>query len=266
MSRSERTRDKYPMIDAFGGKHEFLGDGGEFVDTEARIRSIWPFLVGRAQSFQSTLKPRERVNTDIEDTISALYIALVEKDKDWEPARGKYITFAGVVIEREFCSIRDKARTVHSPRNSSGRLKEYKEEEADGTISPRRMKTFHDIRRTAEGMSGIGSGTNNDQESGFEHVPSVDITPDKIAAENETLASYRQAVLSVTANVLNPTEARVIGLLWGLWGKDVETVFRVSWITGMSQEDVQRTKVRACSKIRRHLTEIGHPVAVQEAH
>src|SRR4051812_9532283 len=111
MSQNDRIRDKYPLFYAYGDKHTFLDDEAAVkATTEERIRSIWPFFVGRVLGFVESLKPRERVNFDPEDILSSLWIALAEKDDQWTLERGKYITFAGIIMDRELFAIRDLAR------------------------------------------------------------------------------------------------------------------------------------------------------------
>jgi hypothetical protein len=99
--------------------------------------------------FADTLRPRDLANYDPEDVLTELYLALLlEKDHKWEPERGKYLTFAGTkVVENELHAIRDRSHTVHSPRNSSCRLKQYEPAQVGGTLSGRKAKTFADIRR-----------------------------------------------------------------------------------------------------------------------
>ena len=63
MPQHERIKKKFPALFAFGDHHQFLDDDGAVAATpEARIRSIWPFIVRRVLAFQRTLKARERVN------------------------------------------------------------------------------------------------------------------------------------------------------------------------------------------------------------
>lgn len=254
MSKNERIRDKYPVFDAYGGKHDFL-DAGEAAGTtvEGRIRSIWPFIVRRVLAFSETLKPRERVNYDPEDVLTEIWLILAEKDALWTAERGKYITFAGIIIDRELCSIRDKARTVQAPRNSSCRMKKYREEEADGSITGRRAKTAADIRRTGDGTKDLGHERNADQVSGRE--------PLAILAGAESRAESHDAIKSAIKR-LSPFEALVVGRLSGLWGRPASSVWLISWETGRGQEEVRRAKDRAVLKIRKHLTAIKHPVAV----
>ena len=89
------------------------------------VRLRWPILAafGQHHVFQDALNFRERVNFDPEDAISELWVVLAEKNDKWESERGKYITFAGVIVDRELCAIRERSRTVRSPKDSSYRIK-----------------------------------------------------------------------------------------------------------------------------------------------
>ena len=254
MSR-EQIKDKYPMFFAYGGQHTFLSnEEASKVGTEARIRSIWPFIVRRGLAVPQTLKPRDKVNFDPEDTLSELWISLAENDGEWSPERGKYITFAGVIIDRELCAIRDKARTVHSPRNSSCRMKEYKAEEAEGTITPRRLKTANDIRRTSDGIQPI-AGKRSDFDRALDEEPVSAITLREMT--EETIDAIKVAI----RGALTPIEAAVLGRLSGIWGNPPQTVALVSLATGRDQAEIRRIKARAWRKVRDYLTESMHPVA-----
>jgi hypothetical protein len=256
MSR-ERIKDKYPMFFAYGGDHTFLDtEAARSADTETRIRSIWPFIVRRVLAFQQTLKPRDKVNFDPEDTLSELWIALAENDGEWSPERGKYITFAGVIIDRELCAIRDKARTVHSPRNSSCRMKEYKSEEEMGTISPRRLKTANDIRRTAEGIQPM-TGNGPEFDKALDEEPVSTLTVKEMT--EETIDAIKAAIRSALTTI----EATVLGRLSGIWGNEPQTVWVVSLATARDQEEVRRIKARAWRKVREYLTTERHPAAVE---
>jgi hypothetical protein len=255
MSIRERIRDRYPIFYAYGDEHEFLdAEAAAAATPESRIQSIWPFIVKRVLSFQSTLKAIERANCDAEDTLTELWIALREKDRLWSPDRGKYITFAGVVIDRELCAIRDRARTVHSPRNSSCRLKEYRAEEADGTISARRRKTFDDIRRTSEGIQPIVEpATTSARTLGEDHDADALTSQEE---RHESIDALKAAIKRLTA-----FEARVVGKMAGLWGQAPQSVWRIAWEAQRDPSEVRRAYSRAWRKIKVHLIEIDHPVA-----
>ena len=263
MQRRDRIRDRYPIFSAYGGEHEFLTTEAAIAATpEARIRSIWPFIVRRVIKFQESLKHRERANFDHEDTLTELWVALAEKDSEWSPDRGKYITFAGVIIDCELCAIRDKARTVHSPRNSSCRLKKYRAEEQSGTISGRRLKTANDIRRTSDGIGPISPGHSREATSigVIHHDPAVVLAGRE--ATEETIDALKVAIKAT----LTPFEASVLGRLAGLWGRTPQTVWQMAWETGHDQGDIRRAKSRAFAKVRRHLLSIRHPATVDAKH
>lgn len=264
MSRNERIREKYPFLYAYGDTHAFLAvEEAVNATTEARIRSIWPFIVKRVLAFAESLKPRERVNFDPEDVLSELWVALAEKDHKWTPERGKYITFAGTIIDREFCSIRDRSRTVESPRNSSCRMKAYAKEEEDGSITPRRLKTSNDIRRTGDNTSRIAHGDKLSSESGESEAMVLcgnTKEPLEIVAESEGVAISLDAVKRAI-RLLPPFEALVMGRLSGLWGKPKQSTWEIAWHTGREESEVRRAKSRAILRIRRHLISISHPAA-----
>lgn len=252
MSKSE-SKSRYPLLRVYGSRTTFLTDE-EVGNASAadRIKSIWPFVVGRVLSFSSTLKPREKVNFDSEDVAAEIWIALANANSEWTPERGRYITFAGVIIDRELFAIRDKARTVHSPRNSSCRMKEYLESEANGSISQRRQRTANAIRSTSTGIHPIDKSDRKD-------IKDEEPLRVMVSAEDaeEGADALRQAMQTLTS-----FEAMVIGRTSGLWGQPEASVHRISWETGIQQIEIRRAKERANAKVRRYLLAIGHPVAL----
>lgn len=258
MSRRSSLRDQYPALFSYGDQHKFLTtEEAELATPEERIRSIWPFLVRRILLFQARLKPREKVNFDPEDTLSELFIILMEKDAQWTPERGKYITFAGTIIDHELCAIRDKSSTVHAPRNSSCRLKEYQAEEDAGTISDRRLKTYNDIRRTSESSACVDGS-----DPGVFQVPCARHADPADSAVRSEAADEAGAALQAAILQLDYSEAVVIGLLSGLWGHRPQNATEIAWRTQRSPAEVRRLYSNAVSKIRDHMTAFGHPATI----
>lgn len=253
--KDEPLRDRYPLFSAFGEEQEFLGPEESIeASTEARIVSIWPFLKRRASAFCKSLKPRERVNFDPEDVLLELWVALREKDEGWTPERGKYITYAGTIVDRELCSIRDRSRTVESPRNSSGRMKEYQSEEESGELTHRRRVTASQILRTND-ISPIASSLN---ESGVLGVDKED--PAKALVEAERKQSISGTVSLAIRNALTPYESSVIGRIFGLWGESPKSTWRTAWETATDTADVRKAKNRALDKMRARLLSVDRPI------
>lgn len=242
MPKRERIKQKFPIFFAFGDRHRFLdADAAVAATPEARIRSIWPFLVRRVLAFQRTLKAREKANFDPEDTLAELYTLLFEKDGHWNPGRGKYITFAGALIDHELCAIRDRSRTVHSPRNSACRLKEYERIEAAGVMTERRRKTAEQVRRTAGGVQALAE---IDQEA--RHAPDPADEAQRREADDAGVALVRQAI----RRELSPFEAAILGMSTGLWGSPPRTIAQIAEATLKDPADVKRAKARAFLKLR----------------
>jgi DNA-directed RNA polymerase specialized sigma24 family protein len=253
----ERLRDRYPTFFAFGGKHEFLDTEGALATTvEGRIRSIWPYIVGQVLAFQKTLKSRERLHFDPEDTLIEIWVAVARKDDHWSPDRGRYITFAAKIIQNELCSIRDKAHTVQSPRNSSGRMKQYREEEAAGTLTDRRRKTVADIKRTGQVAASIGTRGAEDDEAAYDPF----FTDDPLVAlVSRERADGMRSGLRDAMQRLTPLEAEVVSRLAGLGGTEAMSVRKLGAALGRKEVEITRAKERAVSKIRRHLIVTRHP-------
>lgn len=246
MKKNERIGDKYPALYTYGGKHAFLTSEEAAAETrEARIKSIWPFLVRRVLNFSKTLKPRERVNFDCDDVVNELWAAIAEKDCLWSADRGKYITFAAVIIDRELCAIRDKSRTVQSPRNSSCRMKKYRGMQEDGSISSRCRQTAADIARTGENSADI-----NDKWG----IESQAASSPASALETQEAASENLSLIKGAVRQLEPFEAQVLGRFSGLWGQQPESLWMIAFRCGREVNEVRRVKDRAVRKIREHLT------------
>lgn len=261
--RTNVSRNRYPVLYAYGTRHEFLDvEAAKLATTEDRIRSIWPFIVNRVISFHFTLRPRERVNFDPEDVLIELFVVLSKKDAQWSPERGRYITFAGVIIDRELCAIRDSSRTVESPRNSTVRMREYKEEEKAGTISSRRAGTANDIRRSSEGTNSISVDSGTDARGGSANWhPTTQEGPTEILIGNEDGDQFRAAIKNaIFHSQLTPLEACVVGRTVGLWGNSKRTIKKIAEETERDHREVRRALWTAHQKIRQYLLSVNHPV------
>ena len=267
MSRNDRIKDRYPALFAYSGTHRFLGsDTTTETSFEDRIKSIWPFAVRRILRFAKTLKPRELSNYDPEDILSEIMLKLAEKDDKWSPERGKYITFVGVIMEHELQSIRDRARTVHAPRNSSSRLSQYSADTAAGTMSEQKSKTAADIRRTREGTFGLTSTPfiDSEQNYGTAHDDPIILADGSNEGPVEAAIRREAAALSCKAlrlalRKLTALEALVICRLWGIGGSLPESIWFISWSTTRDITEIRGAKDRAMTKIRKHLADSPQP-------
>jgi RNA polymerase sigma factor (sigma-70 family) len=239
--KTERLRQKYPMFYAFGEQQTFPTEE-DLVnsDVHTRIRSIWPFAVQKVMKFHESLKPREQANTDPEDLLSDLYIMLVEKNGQWQPERGRYITYAGKLIVRELLAIRDRSRTIQSPRNATSRMKDYQACDENGTLTERRRETYGQLSRTVENakpMPSDGVAWRVDDD----HVEEV--------AERD-LGEHELGLISKAIRKLPPTESLVLGWASGLWGSGFCTHQEIADRLSRSVEDVRDIKASAYAKIR----------------
>lgn len=244
--RRGSARERYPLLSAYGDAAvRFLGHEEAVAATrDQRIRSVWPFLVKAVLEFCDSLTPRARANYDPEDVMGELYAVLLEKDARWEPDRGKYLSFVGRLISNELHAIRDRATTVHSPRNSASRIKGY---EAAGEMSARRRKTYVDILRVAA-----------------EHLCVEDAEPPgggeaggaEAAAARE---DYRRARARIRLGVagLDADEAEAIGRAFGLFGRPEQPVPEIAAATGRTAHHVRKVIARAQRKFKRRLEAAG---------
>lgn len=255
--RREQIREQYPCFFAFGSKHRFLTSEEAVNSTvEDRLKSIWPFMVRRVLNFHASLKHRDRVNYDPEDVLIELCILLLENDKEWTPERGKYITYAGCLIGRHLFSIRDKARTVESPRNSACRLREYDANEEAGTLTERCRKTKEDIRRTKQALQPISP------RSGLDYEKLTLETPPDTAMAKEDAEAYQNVLAYAVASALTPQEAMILGRTSGIWGRTPEDPWLVGFKLGITAHKVRAISARARRKLQSHITNVLVPSSV----
>jgi hypothetical protein len=246
----DTLRDQYPVLFAFGGGPIAPLSHAEAIAAtpQDRIRSVWPFLVRSVLRFAETLRPRDRANFDPEDVIVELYLTLLEKDDKWIPDRGMYLTFAGTVVENELHAIRDRAHTVHSPRNSSCRLKQYESAAEAGALSARKERTYSAIRRVATEPEPLPADA----------AHAAPDTLDLVARRDH----LRQVKGAVAAGVmaLAPDEAACVGGAYGLWGRPEQPLALIAFKQRMSIDEVKKVKRRAQEKIRARLEALKHPL------
>jgi DNA-directed RNA polymerase specialized sigma subunit len=241
MMKAERLRDKYPLLKAFGEHHVFLDAPDEAKsDVNTRIQSIWPFMVRRVIRFYKSLKPREKANCDIEDLLLELCAMLIENDKHWDIGRGRYITFAGKLIAHELLAVRDRSRTVHSPRNASSRIKEYKASAEEGTLSERRRETFEQLSRTIDNIKAM---PNTDLGLHYEDDRLEDV-------DQRDLDANAKKLLAKAIKRLPPAESLVVGWSSGLWGSGYCTHEEIAKKLQRDVEEVREMKAAAYAKIR----------------
>lgn len=253
MARPDSLRDQYPIIFAFGeGPIPPLGHAESIAATpQERVRSVWPFLVKSVLKFAETLRPRDLANYDPEDVLTDLYASLLEKDDKWEPVRGRYLTYAAKVCENELHAIRDRAHTVHGPRNSSCRLKQYAAASATGKLSDRKAKTWSDILRVVGEHEGL---------DGEDMLPICAPDTADVVNHREHLRLVHSAVVRGIMT-LAPVEAATLGGAYGLWGQPEAPLALLAFNERMSLDELKKTKGRAQDKVRARLLAVGHPLA-----
>jgi DNA-directed RNA polymerase specialized sigma24 family protein len=242
--RKGPLRDAFPITYAFGDRHRPLTPEAAVGATpDERIRSIWPFLVRRVLNFQATLSARERANFDLEDTLAELFIALRDRDAKWRPEQGRYITFAGRVVDHELISIRERARTVESPRNCTCRVREYTALAARGELSDASGATLRAMLRSMRDAAAIESARERWAED--ESLAAVD--------DAEAADALRTAVVRAVIG-LSTAEARAVGLSTGLWTGEPRSLRAVAALMGVSTVKVASLLQSGLAKIAARLT------------
>ena len=242
---------KFPLAYCFGDKQKPMTQMELAQATpNIRLQSVWPALAARVKDFQNTLSLADKASFDFEDTLSELAVTLLERDSEWDPKRGKYITYAMTVANHALYAIRDKATVVHQPRNSLDRMKRY--DAKDGADTNRKRKTANDIRRAARGHLPIVTGESNSEDINNEaREPVLDPEPDILEARE--LAEASADMVKQAIKQLMPLEARVIGRLFGLWGNLQYNEHLLGIQIGYTEAEIRTIKARAMAKMRKFL-------------
>jgi DNA-directed RNA polymerase specialized sigma24 family protein len=219
---------------------------------DRRIESVWRFMIRKTIAFVDTLYGSEQANCDIEDVLMEIYIELREKDDKWEPDRGRYITYAARLAQRHLSSLRDRLRTVQSPRNSLSRMQEYQREMDAGTITEDRMATYEFIKRSSLPYGNV----NHDPRcfGGAEQESKSDPVIENREAERLVNDAVTWGLMALT-----PFESKVLGMSNGLWGQPNLTTGEIALRTGRSRDAVKKARDSAVLKVRERLLAMGHP-------
>lgn len=237
MPRAEAQR--YPIFFAFGqDPRRLTTEEAITASPTERIGSVWPYIVKRVMKYHKSLGPMERINFDPEDICSEIVETLMVKDCKWDPERSSYITFAVKIATNAMSDLRNVARTVHSPRNSSCRMKNYEKRIKSGEITTAQTKTFEDIRRTLAAP---------DQFSVEDRRTENDPLSEARESERKT---FMAKFLRHGSTALNVHEARVIGQFFGLNGQPSRSVSDIAATSGRTEFQVARDKAQALRKMR----------------
>lgn len=205
-------------------------DREPFADFEERIESIWPFLVRKVAEFLKKLSDADRAALDMDDILSEVWLRLRAKDDRWEPARGRYITFAWAVAGRRMAELRDKSRVVSSPLNCVATICKYQSEEG---LSPKRRATLAAMLATRGSYAGLA----HDSE-----------IPDARHAVADRSEALRAAVVAALSS-LSPYEAALVGQTRGLFRPSV-SLPRVARRLKIGREEAERILAEADAKLR----------------
>jgi DNA-directed RNA polymerase specialized sigma24 family protein len=231
-------RQRYPLLAAYGNEPlKFLSHAEAIAaGPQDRIRSIWPFLVRLVLEFGETLNARAAANYDPEDVLADLVITLTEKDSKWDPGRGKYLSFAGKIITNELHAIRDRAGTVHGPRNSTTRIRGYQR----GVLTAKKRKTYGDIRRALREHD-----TYDPERALPDDQPGVPAACAATEAKHAACATVRAGLAA-----LEPAEAEALARTFGLFGRPAQGLAEVAGAMNRSHDAIRRTLARAQQKFK----------------
>jgi hypothetical protein len=242
----DELKHEYPVCYALEGAGKAL-DKDDAADATAadRIRSIWPFIVQRVLRFQSRLNDRERANFDTEDCLLEVWCELASRDDKYDATRGRYITFAAPVIDHCLYAVRERARTIESPRNSTCRMEGYKRQAAEGVLSDRCRRTSEAIQRTVRGPDTTASMDREIEDDPLDAAMAVELNG--LSAD---------LIIELVA-ALEPYEAAVLGARFGLWGQPTRTLSELASELSCDRERLGRARRSGWAKIVAQARDLG---------
>ena len=222
---------------------EPAADTPPLMTAEERIESVWPFLKAYVAGFVRDLSRHDRAGFDLNDYLQEIWIELREKDPKYDPNKSKYITFARLIARNRMVLLRDRRQTVSGPKDARSTYLRYAAERDAGTISVAKRRTLEAIERT------LGQCSIADLVGSFEAADDGD-HPIQIVIVREEADDRRRTVVAAIAS-LPPTEARVLGAIYGLWGREPRSAAEIAADLGITRGEVDNVRWRALNRIRR---------------
>lgn len=204
---------------------------------QQRLMSCWCYLARKVRRYAATFTERERASFDAEDLMHEVIGALIERDSYWDPARGRYCTFADRVARSILSRKREQARVVHAPHSALAQLSQARDREARGeSLGEVRRATLAKIARTF-GTTEVCS-------------PSL-LQPERAAA-----AAPPRELIEALKGLKNPMQALVLARTGGLFGAPARTTREVAAELGLDPVRVARIQAGARKALRRRLEEL----------
>lgn len=123
-----RSRTKAKFVLPLDHEYECI-PAGEQGEAALRIRSIVPLVVQKCNLFCRSLRKRESGQFDVVDVLQEIWVALLEKDRYFNPNLGiKYSTWALLVVKQQLGILRNRSHMVNSPRDTAAKLKNREHE------------------------------------------------------------------------------------------------------------------------------------------
>ncbi len=249
---------RYPLVQAFcEGAAKLTTEQAMAATRDERIKSVGYFMLRQINSFASTMRPRERANFDVEDMWTELYTVVAKQDHKWDPATATYLTFVGMLVAHELEEIRNKSRTVQSPRNASLRLRAYAESRANGSLSQRSSVTDLAIRRTISDPERSFIEGSKGETSADAFLASNCEPPEVQVADKEDSRQNRIAMGKALAR-LDHLTASMIRMLYGLKGDGRVSIGEIAERSGVSYREAKRI-IRAGLKELREILSGDEP-------
>lgn len=215
-------------------------------DVYERINSIDAYIRKSCRFFCGALPANERANMSHEDAYQDCILALVERDKKYDPSRGRYLSWASRLISRELVKIRDRSRTVSSPRDAFARLHQLR---APGATE-RMRETAARIASTIRPVLPL-----------VDEIQSDKSDPDwaaQSAEEDSHRTTQAAALLLYLEETLGPLHRAVVAATYGLQGMRQLPDSRISRHTGLTTEEIAVVRSEAIAQMRRFFSGVEH--------
>lgn len=239
--KNQRLRERYPALFAFGeGPHKFFSTTQCKRSSAARrIRSVWPYIVRESLAFVRTLNAREEASHDVEDVLIELWMALRECDSNWDPARGRYMSYAAQVIKATLANLRPKTKVFGVPKNANFRVKEYAQNEE--ALSECSRETYRKLRKAIAPIETLNADAEATDESRMHDASYMEL----IWRSQDRLATFLKT--------LEPRSTLVLQHSYGLDGATVIPSWEISSLLNCSKSDVDEMRIQLIRKARQFL-------------
>lgn len=212
-------------------EHDAIATGDDRPLTD-RINSVIPHTVKSLHVFISRLRPGDQAAFDFPDLLQEMWITLWIRDKDFDPAKGKYITFAAMIVHQKLSEIRNRWNLVKGPRNTAALLRDSETESNDDAELERVRRTTREISPIEDAV--IFDNSESDEETALRH---------------ERVDLMKTEVIRAIDKLESPLHYRVISCHAGLF-REPMSLLEISKKLNMTLHDITLIYQEAIKSVR----------------